>query len=176
MTADLGAFAGTALAVVFAGAAAGKLQDLDGFRHALAGYGFLPAWGLGPLVALVPGAEAACAGLLVSGATRPVGGVAALALLAAFTAALAPAVIRGTQIDCGCFGGGGGPERASWTSIARNGVLASLAAIAVTAARGAGAAPAALSGVGVGIGLLVTDRALALFREHWLRPEEAVIR
>jgi hypothetical protein len=57
-------------------------------------------------------------------AWRRAGALALAGLLAAFTVAVGSAVLRGLDIDCGCFGTGSGP--ASWLTVMRN--LALLAA------------------------------------------------
>ncbi|MBS2022080.1 MAG: hypothetical protein JST92_06690, partial [Deltaproteobacteria bacterium] len=51
-------------------------------------------------------------------------------LLVAFTIAVAQAVVRGINIDCGCFGGDSGPV--TWLTVARD---VALLAIAVTLCR-----------------------------------------
>ncbi len=174
--AQLGVVAGVALAVVFVAAAIAKARDLAGFRAALAGYGWLPGGSLAPLAVAVPSLELTCATLLLVPASRPGGAVLALTLLLAFTVALASAVARGRAVDCGCFGGGGADEPASWLSIVRNSLLAAVAvlAIAFRPADGAVSAAAVLSGAGVGLLIVLADRALAVFRRNWLRPEQVV--
>ena len=67
------------------------------------------------------------AALLLPAATRWWAGVAALALLLAFTTAIAIAMARGKAPDCHCFGQLHSAP-ASWKTLARNGVLAALAA------------------------------------------------
>ncbi len=174
--AQLGVFAGAALSVVFVAAAAGKLQDPAAFRESLGGYGFVPKWSVAPIASLIPALELALAAGLLVPRLRPAGGFTSLGLLAAFTVVVGIALARGAEVDCGCFGGGGGPERASRLSIARNLVLMALALVAVLS-RPAGhgdSLPAVLSGAGVGMVIVIADRALALFRRYWLRPEQVV--
>jgi len=94
-----------ALAWLFARAAAHKLRDLETFRAALADYRLLlEAW-LAPAAAAVAGAEAAiAAGLLLPG-TGEAPALAAAALLAVYTAAIAVNLARGRRhIACGCAG------------------------------------------------------------------------
>ena len=105
-------------------AGAGKLARFAAFRRALTGYRLArpPA-----LVAVaVPAAELAIGAALVAGVTAA--GWAALALLAAFTVALAVELASGSRPPaCGCLPGTGAPGP---LSLIRNGLLA-LAAVAV---------------------------------------------
>ena len=92
-----------ALALMFAVAAAAKLADRDDARRTLRGF-LVPGPLVAPLAVLVPLAELATAGALVASPTVAIGAGAALALLLAFTAAVAAALAGGRRVDCGCFG------------------------------------------------------------------------
>src|SRR6476646_5574020 len=105
-------------------AAAGKLLRFRDFRRALAGYRL--ARPVGVVAVVVPAAELATGLALVSGLQTA--GWAALALLAAFSAALAVELADGNRPPaCGCLPGAGPPG--PW-ALARNGALAA-AAVAV---------------------------------------------
>ncbi len=90
------------LALLFAAAAAQKLRDFAAFRAALGGYRLAPERTLGILAGALIAAEVATASAL---AFSESGGLAAVALLALYTAAIALNLARGRrEIDCGCFG------------------------------------------------------------------------
>ena len=97
------------LAIVFATAAAAKFADQGGMRRTLGDFG-VPASARRVLATLLPLAEAATAvGLIVAPSARW-SAIAALGLLATFSAGVAAAMIRGRAPDCHCFGRlGSGP-------------------------------------------------------------------
>jgi putative oxidoreductase len=107
---------GTAAILIVAALA--KLRDPQALAQDIANYRVLPA-------ALVPAAATALPGVeLVLGAALALGwwtraaGVAATALLGVFTIAIGTALLRGIDIECGCFGGQGHP--ATWWTFARD--------------------------------------------------------
>jgi len=114
------------LAVVFATAGMGKLLDLPGSRDALRGFGVAEPL-VRPIGLLLPLAELATAVALVAHPSAQWGGLAALLLLLAFIAGIANAMRRGRAPDCHCFGQIHS-EPAGRSTLARNGVLAALAA------------------------------------------------
>jgi len=118
------------LGALFIWAAVTKLPDIAAFAQDVANYRVIPA-ALVPIVAAaVVGIELLAGIALVIGVMdRPAAAVLAV-LLAAFTALLAQALLRGIDLRCGCFGG---DERASWWTVVRD--LVMLAA-AVAVARG----------------------------------------
>jgi hypothetical protein len=99
---------------------------------------FQPAWtataaafGAPPGVARVlPAVELALGGLLIAGFGLPWTALAALVLLAGFTAAVAAQLVRGNKVPCGCFGETSSAPVGRDTLI-RNLVLCWLAAAAV---------------------------------------------
>jgi hypothetical protein len=93
------------LALLFLGASLHKLRDPRSFRAALAGYELVPRRLLGPVAfALVLAEALAGAGALLPGLRRLALGLV-LALLAAYTLAIAANLARGRRgIDCGCAG------------------------------------------------------------------------
>jgi thiol-disulfide isomerase/thioredoxin len=119
------------LAAVLGLAAVAKLADRAGTRKAVVEFG-APRSLAGPLALALPAAELAAAGLLLVPGTARWGAVAALALLALFSAVVARALVRGEAPDCHCFGQlssrPAGPR-----TLVRNGVLAGVAALAVAA-------------------------------------------
>jgi peroxiredoxin/uncharacterized membrane protein YphA (DoxX/SURF4 family) len=115
------------LAAVFAFAGVAKLFDLPGSRRALVEFGVperaAPVAGL-----LLPLAELAIAVGLVLHPTARWAGLAAFILLLAFIGGIANAMRRGRAPDCNCFGQVHSAP-AGRSTLARNGVLAVLAAI-----------------------------------------------
>lgn len=116
--------AGAVLAIVLAVAAVAKLARRSGTGEELAQLGLLApdvlAW-------VVPVVELACAVLLV--VVPAWGGIAAFALLAAFTVVLVRVLRSGREVSCNCFGALSRRPVSTW-SLARNGVLLVLAAVA----------------------------------------------
>ena len=109
-----------------------KLRAPVAFATEIANYQLVPA--VAPYVAAVlPVLELVVGGALVVGrrAWRRAAALAALGLLAAFTVAVASAYLRRINIDCGCFGTGGGPI--TGLTLARNLVLMAAAATCVWA-------------------------------------------
>ena len=107
-----------------------KLRAPVAFATEIANYQLLPA--LAPYVAaLLPVVELVIGGALVVAprAWRRAAALGALALLATFTVAVGSAFFRRINIDCGCFGTGGGPI--TGLTLARNVVLMAAAATIV---------------------------------------------
>jgi len=96
-----------------------KLRDPTAFATEIANYQLLPA-GAPVLAAILPAIELILgAGLIVlPRAWRRSAAGAALALFVVFTAAVGSVYFRGINIDCGCFGTGGGPI--GWLTLVRN--------------------------------------------------------
>jgi peroxiredoxin len=111
--------------VVFLAAGVTKLRDQSGFRRALGEFGVAPRLAR-PVAVVVPIVELMVAVGLVTAVTARSAALAALALLALFTAVMAASLARGERPQCRCFG----QVLASpvgWRSLARNGVLGSIA-------------------------------------------------
>jgi len=107
-----------------------KLRAPVAFATEIANYQLLPA--LAPYVAAVlPVVELVIGGALVVAprAWRRAAALGALALLATFTVAVGSAFFRRINIDCGCFGTGGGPI--TGLTLVRNVVLMAAAAAIV---------------------------------------------
>lgn len=152
------------LSIVLAVAAAAKLADRDGTRHAARDLGLPAAWGP-PIAWGLPAAELAlAAGLLAPAPVSRVAALAAGALLVAFAALLARGAARGREIECRCFGRlGAGP--AGWPAVARNALLATVAAFVAAGGR----APAAFAAVA----LLAAGAMVATRRRPAVRPGAA---
>jgi hypothetical protein len=128
--------AATSIAIIFAASAALKLADLEQFRGALVNYRILPEPIAIAIAPIVPVAELAAAVAIALPQTRALGTALTVALLIAFTAAIAANLIRGRRhVDCGCFGAALRQEL-SWWLVARNAALAVVAVVAADAGDG----------------------------------------
>lgn len=82
-----------------------KLREPEMFRDAVDNYRLLPPGAVPLLARTLPLLEGLAGALLLPGATRPLGALLALAVLALVTAAIAINLLRGRdRIDCGCGG------------------------------------------------------------------------
>jgi uncharacterized membrane protein YphA (DoxX/SURF4 family)/thiol-disulfide isomerase/thioredoxin len=151
-----------ALAVVFAAAAAAKLLDLAGSRAALVGFGVPP-----PVAAvggtLLPAAELAVALTLVPDSTARWAAAGALVLLLSFIGGIARSLAQGQAPDCHCFGQLHS-EPAGWSTLARNLLLAAVAAVVLVAGPGADVSPWAIpvpALIGLSLALIGENRRLA---------------
>jgi hypothetical protein len=141
----LGCIARLGVALVLVLAAMHSMRDWPGYNAIVVNYRILPrplgiaaAWVLPPL-------ELLAAALLLIAA--PIGALLGLALMAAFTGAVAINVWRGrTHIDCGCGGAEG--QRLSWALVLRNALLMLLLAGAFAAPDGGGLNAATIIGIG----------------------------
>ena len=113
------------LAAVFAVAAVGKLVGRTRTVETLAEFG-VPESIRRPTAIALPLAELAVAVALLPAATAAWGALAAVLLLAAFTAAVARVLLQGREVDCNCFGSLGPSRISRWTA-ARNALLLVLA-------------------------------------------------
>jgi methylamine dehydrogenase accessory protein MauD len=125
--------ASIALAVVFAAAGIAKLLDRAGSRTAARAFGVPDRVAAGVAVGLSV-TDLAVALFLVLSASRWWGALAALALLALFSAAVARVMARGESPDCHCFGQLHSAP-AGWRTLARNAALAAVATFMVIAGR-----------------------------------------
>jgi hypothetical protein len=153
----VGAAAAVAGAVLIA-AGLPKVVKPRVFAAQIAGYGIVPAAAAGFLARVIPFAELLAGGLLLAGLAAPpplrqAGAGLAMALFAAFLAALAHAYARGRDIACACFGGDSELETVGAHSIVRTGLLFALATVAVLPATGG--RPFAIAGLAVLLAALV---------------------
>lgn len=109
-----------ALAVVFVYAGWVKMRDVTAFAGHVAAYQLLP-YALNYLVAAILPYVEFLAGLLLllNARVRPAL-VAIGGLNLAFMAALASVLVRGLEIDCGCFDPGGGSDVSAATALLRD--------------------------------------------------------
>lgn len=108
-----------ALGGVFLYAGIIKIADPVAVAGSVASYRILPYFGNYLAAAVIPWLEAACGLLLIAGwRTR---GAAAIVLLLnlLFMGALASSLVRGLDIDCGCFRQGG-EKGSAWIALFRD--------------------------------------------------------
>jgi thiol-disulfide isomerase/thioredoxin len=164
-------FARLLLAAVFVVAGVAKLADREGSRQAVTDFG-VPAALAAPLAILLPLAELAVAVALIPTATAFWGAVGALALLLLFVAGIGANLARGRRPDCRCFGQLHSAP-AGWSTLARNGVLAAVAAFLTWRGLEGDVGPSVVGWIGAlpAAGLLVLAGGmvvLALLAAQWL--------
>ena len=160
------------LAAVFAVAAVAKLADPATLRATLVRFG-LPG-PLAPAALLLPAAELAVTAALLSSQLAWFGSLAALGLLALFSAAIAVQLARGRRPECNCFGALHARPIGPATLVRNLALLG--CATAVVAAGRSGQGPSAMGWLGdplrATVGILAIVAAgqavllVALFRRH----------
>src|SRR5918997_2835193 len=164
-------FARLLLAAVFVVAGIAKLADREGSRRAIADFG-APAALSAPLGFLLPLAELAVAAALIPTATAFWGGLGALALLLLFVVGIGANLARGHKPDCHCFGQLHSAP-AGGATLARNGVLAAVAAFLVWRGLEGDVGPSVVGWIGAlstigGLVLVGGMILLALVVAQWL--------
>ena len=164
-------FARLLLAAVFVVAGIAKLADRGASRRAITDFG-VPAALAGPLAILLPLAELGVAVALIPTVTAFWGAVGALTLLLLFVVGIGANLARGRRPDCHCFGQLHSAP-AGWSTLARNGVLAVVAALVVWRGLEGDAGPSVVGWVGAlsTVGLVVLAGGivvLALLAAQWL--------
>ncbi len=108
-----------ALGLVFVYAGILKIIDPVAFAGSVAAYKILP-YGLNYLVAaILPWVEVICGALLVTGYRVRAAACIIIAMNLVFMVALASTIVRGLDIDCGCFRQGG-EKTPAWMAILRD--------------------------------------------------------
>lgn len=107
------------VAGVFVAAAIPKVLDPDGFARDIDNYHVLPAALVGPVAVLLPTIELTVAAALITGVHAAGAALVAIGMLATFAIAMAQAMARGIDLDCGCFGSAS-ETQVSGLTIARN--------------------------------------------------------
>ena len=101
-----------------------KIGDLHGFAEQLHNFRMMPVPFENLIAITLPWIELVAALALIFGVRARAGALLAGALLAAFTAAVSVAMLRGLDIECGCFGTHDA-TRVGWVKIGQNlGMLA----------------------------------------------------
>lgn len=112
------------LGLVFLVAAYEKiLQPLD-FAQTVDNYRLVPSWAVNAVALILPWLEAVVGVCLMAGLWLPGALSVATGLLGIFLTAVVFNIVRGLDVDCGCFGSGGSSGMSSMKmSAARDGVL-----------------------------------------------------
>jgi methylamine dehydrogenase accessory protein MauD len=147
-----------------------KLADRAGSRQAVVDFG-VPAALAAPLGILLPLAELAVAAALVPATTAWWGAVGALVLLLLFAVAIGASLVRGRKPNCHCFGQLHSAP-ADWSTLARNAVLAALAAFVVWQGREGNVDPSAVGWVGAlsaiqVLGVFAAGLVVGLLADRW---------
>lgn len=111
-----------ALGGIFIYAALLKIADPVAFAGSVAAYRILPYFASYLAAATLPFLELSCGLLLVSGYRVRGGAVIIAALNLVFMVALASALVRGLDIDCGCFKQGGA-KTSPWIALGRDAIF-----------------------------------------------------
>ena len=107
------------LGVVFIYAALLKIADPVAFAGSVAAYHILPYFASYLTAAVLPFLELVCGLLLVCGYRVKGGALIIVGMNLVFMAALASALVRGLDIDCGCFKQGGA-KTSPWLALSRD--------------------------------------------------------
>jgi thiol-disulfide isomerase/thioredoxin len=132
------------LAAAFFASGAAKIADRAGTNEAAVAFG-LPAWLAPPVASALPAVELLVGVALVPASSAALAGWAAFGLLAAFSGAVTISLARGRRPECHCFGQLT-TAPIGWRTLARNAMLAGLAAFIAVAGWPAGGT--SLGGVG----------------------------
>jgi uncharacterized membrane protein YphA (DoxX/SURF4 family) len=107
------------LGIILLTAGAEKLTALDQFAHSIANYKILPIAMINIAALAFVWIEIVSGVLLIAGALVRGTALVSSALMLIFIVAVASAMARGLQIDCGCFvaTAGGTPEKVGWPKL-----------------------------------------------------------
>ncbi len=98
-----------------------KLRYPDRFADVVREYDLLPLGLVNAFSLVMPWVEVVTGAALVVGIWRRAAGLLSVGLFAAFMIAIAQAVLRGLQVECGCFDVSGmSSTNASWDLFARD--------------------------------------------------------
>lgn len=96
-----------------------KIADPVAFAGNIAAYKLLPTFGNYLVAAILPWVELLCGLLLVAGYRVRAAATLVLIMNLIFVAALTSAIVRGLDIDCGCFRQNG-PRTTPWAALLRD--------------------------------------------------------
>jgi putative oxidoreductase len=119
------------VSLVFVAAAVPKLLDLPGFAADIANYRAFPAWSVNLLAGIVPMVELVGAASILTGWKRRGGAFVLAALTTGFIVLIASVIVRGIDLQCGCFGSDIDASPVGWPLLLRDALL--LVAIAIAA-------------------------------------------
>ncbi|MBZ0199675.1 MAG: DoxX family membrane protein [Ignavibacteriaceae bacterium] len=110
------------LAFVFIFSGIEKINDLQNFSYAITNYKLLPVSIVNVFAISLPWIELIAGVLLLFGISVKENAAIINVLLILFIAAIGISVLRGLNIDCGCFGTAGG-QKVGFTKIGENTLL-----------------------------------------------------
>jgi len=113
-----------AVGVLMGWAALAKLGDVASLAREIHNFRIVPVPVENLLAMVLPWVELTAALSLLLGIRARAGAVVSAGLLAVFTAAVALAVARGLNVECGCFGTGGSMRTGGAKLVANLGILA----------------------------------------------------
>jgi len=119
------------LGAIFIYAALLKIADPVAFAGSVAAYRILPYFASYLTAAVLPFVELSCGLLLVCGYRVRGGALIIGAMNLVFMIALSSAILRGLDIDCGCFKQGGA-KTTPWTALLRDAVFLAMTAFVLT--------------------------------------------
>ena len=125
------------LGAVFIYAALLKIVDPVAFAGSVAAYRILPYFASYLTAAVLPFVELSCGLLLVLGYRVRGGALIIAAMNRVFMLALGTAIVRGLDIDCGCFKQGGA-KTSPWTALGRDVILLAMTLFVLKAEAGRG--------------------------------------
>ncbi len=107
------------LGMVFVTAAVPKIAEPGSFAVSIEAYEMLPLFAVNIAAIVIPWIELVCGVYLVAGVRPRASAALAGILLAFFSVAISVAVLRGLNINCGCFGPTGGSP-VGWGKVAED--------------------------------------------------------
>lgn len=103
----------------FLAAAVPKMLNAQAFAQDISNYQLMPEWSIGPLARVLPAVEVVVAAALLAGIYQAGAALLSLGMLTAFTVSIVQALVRGIDLDCGCFGDAAASPISMW-SLVRN--------------------------------------------------------
>lgn len=118
-----------ALGTIFVYAGMLKIGEPIAFAGNIAAYDLMPYMATYFAATILPPLEICCGLLLIIGWRVRAAAAMVILLNIIFMIALILTLIRGLDIDCGCFKQGGGNKTTAWQALARDVVLLAMAVI-----------------------------------------------
>jgi len=118
---------------VFIYASLDKILHPAAFAKQVYNYQILPIGASNLLAVILPWLELIAGLALVSGVLGAESALLLSGLLAIFLVAISSALLRGLDIDCGCFGTSSGGRRVAWTTLGQDVLLLGAGLVALRA-------------------------------------------
>lgn len=106
---------------IFAGVL--KVRDPWSFAESVESFALLPAGLIGPVVIALPAVEIVFGGMLLWRRFQSSAALGLGVLMLLFTLGIAQGLVRGLEMDCGCFGELDVLGKSAWTALGRDLVL-----------------------------------------------------